>query len=120
MWLFWEMTAFVLGSCVRFSSCSPVCVCREECRARVDNGIGMLRLVLLVSTHFAPCSLLLFPLRFFLAVASTRLVLLVTMYFALCSISLVGRPMMLCIMAGTKQRTAWSSLVHVMRQSTEW
>ena len=42
-------------------------VCSEEyrnwmwCRARVDNGNGMLGLVLLVSTHFALCSLLLFP-----------------------------------------------------------
>ena len=91
-WLFWEMTAFVLGSCVRFSSCSPVCVCREECRARVDNDIGMLRLVFLVSTHFALCSLLLFPLRFFLAVASSRLVLLVTMYLALCSLPKSAHP----------------------------
>ena len=62
------------------------CVCREEyriwiwCRARVDNGIGMLGLVLLVSAHFALCSLFCFRI----------------------------------------QRTAWSSVVHSMRQSTEW
>ena len=43
------------------------CVCREEyrnwiwCRARVDNGIAMLGLVLLVSAHFALCSFLLLP-----------------------------------------------------------
>ena len=41
-------------------------------------------LVVLVSTHFALCSLLLFPLRFLLAVACTRLVLLVTLHLALC------------------------------------
>ena len=34
-------------------------------------------------------------------------------------ISLVGRLTLLVIMAGIIQRTAWSSLVHVMRQSTE-
>ena len=57
------------------------CVCRIWCRARVDNGIGMLGLVLLVSsTHFALCSLLLFP------------------FSAQCL----------------------SSVVHVMRQSTEF
>ena len=68
--------AFVLGSCDRFSSCSPV-LCF---RARVDNGIGVLGMVLLVSTHFA-------------------------LFFSFCY---------------RKQRTAWSSVVHVMRQSTEW
>ena len=91
----------LLGSCVRFSSCSlPVqCLLREEyrkldcCRARVDNGSCMLWLVLLVSTHLALCFLLLFSgpdarhhgryepegfLRVFIpAVACARLVFLV-------------------------------------------
>ena len=66
---------FLLGSCVRFSSCSLVlCLPRRVqenwiswCPARVDNGIGMLGLVLLVSTHFALCSL------FFVSVFSAKL-----------------------------------------------
>ena len=30
-WLFWEMTALVLGSCVRFSSCSPLFPFSAKC-----------------------------------------------------------------------------------------